>query len=131
MRIALMCGLGAAIMMSAAPPPAFADDYELSDNHEEPPFLRTGKDLLDACVAKRAGGAYICQGMYEAIADTTEAGRLARGQCPPAIVQMDDVTQPLEVIRLLEAARDHPDWLKLPVATFVDKSERLARCDKK
>jgi len=98
--------------------------------HDGPPYIRTGQDLADACKEDRPGAVYICAGMYAAIADTTEAARWKNSECPPAIVQSADPSIPLEFNRMRYAEERHPDWLKLPVAAFVDKAERLARCSK-
>jgi len=97
--------------------------------HDGPPYIRTGQDLADACKEDRPGAVYICAGMYAAIADTTEAARW-NGHCPPAIVQQEDPSVPLEYGNLIYASQRHPEWLKLPVVTFVDKAERLGRCSK-
>lgn len=95
--------------------------------HEGPPFIRTGSDVISLCRTASLEDAYRCAGMLETLADRTEAARWKDG-CPPMIEAVPAGTPPYIVRRALQASKDHPDWLKLTAASFVDRVERQARC---
>lgn len=94
---------------------------------DEPPFIQTGADVVAMCDVSSEAAAYRCEGMLDALADQTEAARW-RDQCPPMIEAVPVGTPPYIDRRVLRAAKEHPDWLKLTAVEFVDRVERQARC---
>lgn len=114
----------ASIIYYAAPlaliVPAHASDLP----HSEPPYIRTGSDVVAMCDVSSEALAYRCEGMIDAIADRTEAKRWA-DECPPSIILTRPGSIPGDVWAMLNAAREHPDWLKLTADQFIDRVHRV------
>lgn len=101
-------------------------------NYQEPPWIRTGKDVIDMCNTASIETAGECEGMIDTLADQTEAARW-RDNCGPIVFvpPLGGASMPPWVIRSLAAAKEHPDWLDLPAAEFVDRVERGERCHRR
>lgn len=98
-----------------------------SVQQDEPPFIRTGADVVAMCDISSEVSAARCAGMLDTLADQTEAARW-KDQCPPMIEAVPAGAPPYIDRRALLAAKEHPDWLELTAAEFVDRVERQARC---